>query len=656
MIQQLISKLNQLQSQISQTDETKSFIQELKLNILKDEKDLNVLTDHLSEGYFQGEVITDTHGMPIDYRLLAVNKKFKSHSGLETQNILGKTILEIFPDIEKFWIQFYGEVGLTQKSNSITHYNHNTKKHYLVSAFSLKKGEFSVLFQDITSDVELNLKNEENNASLKLNAEILDNMGDGFLQGSVIYDQHRNPYDIRILQTNKAFQTHTGIDETAVIDKTFLELFPSIDRFWLDTVIEVAITQVPKSIIDYGKITKKHYSLNAFSPLKDQVIIIIKDISELEKEKLKLKESESLKSKIIEHMMDGFIHSEIICDENNEPIDYRILDVNPAFIKHTKIKREDIVGKTMLEFYPDIEESWIKLVGKVGLTQEPIKTTQYNHNTKKHYEINAYSPVKGQVVKIFRDVTQKENERIQLEKAYKKAEENERLKSAFLANMSHEIRTPMNGILGCAALLEKESLGKEERNKCLDYIKSSGNRLMRLISDIVDLSKIDAFEQELRYADHNLNEIMDSILHQFKVSYSIPKIKFSLEKGMLQDSFVIKTDEVRLTQVLTNLLENAFKFTEEGSITFGYHLEKNQLLFFVKDTGIGIKPKDQKLIFRRFGQVLDDKTKMNQGTGLGTSIAKGFVGLFGGKIWLESEFGKGSVFYFSIPYIPPRQN
>ena len=125
---------------------------------------------------------------------------------------------------------------------------------------------------------------------------------------------------------------------------------------------------------------------------------------------------------------------------------------------------------------------------------------------------------------------------------------------------------------------------------------------------------------------------------------------------MLQDSFVIKTDEVRLTQVLTNLLENAFKFTEEGSITFGYRLEKDQLLFFVKDTGIGIKSKDQKLIFRRFGQVLDDKTKMNQGTGLGTSIAKGFVHLFGGKIWLESEFGKGSAFLFSIPYIPPRQN
>ena len=522
MSQRLLSELEKLSGKIPNTNENKALLQSFKLKILEKEANLDMLVNQISEVFFQGKIINDAKGNPINYTFLRANEKFQKLWNLKSEDIIGKTVLELFPNIEKSWIKFFGEVALTQKVNSKSHFNPDTNKRYVASAYSHKKGEFTALFDDISRELELKLKTKEE--SDKLNADILANMGEGFLHGIVINDKNGEPYDIRILQANNTFQIQTGVDGDALIGKTILEFFPNIKRHWLNTFIEVGISQVPKSIVDYGKITGRHYSINSFSPRKGQVISIFKDITELEEEKLKLKKSESLKTKIIEHMMDGFIHSEIICDANNEPVDYRILDVNPAFIAHTEIQRKDIVGKTMLEFFPDVEDSWIKLVGKVGITGEAIKTSQYNHDTKKHYEINAYSPVKGQVVKIFRDVTKKVNERIQLEKAYKRAEENERLKSAFLANMSHEIRTPMNGILGCAALLEKESLGKEERNKCLDYIKSSGNRLMRLISDIVDLSKIDAFEQELRYADHDLKRNNGPVL------YTIPSILFQHQK------------------------------------------------------------------------------------------------------------------------------
>ncbi|WP_419213527.1 ATP-binding protein [Maribacter sp. X9] len=651
MSQQLLSELENLAAKFPDTDENKSLLQSLKLKILEKGPDLDMLSNYLSEGYSKCELICDSDGIPIDYRFITVNQKFKEHSGLENQDIIGKTILEIFPDIEKSWIDFYGEVAMTQKSNSISHYNHNTKKHYLASAFSHKKGEFIAIFQDITKDVQLKEERRKKVASLKFNADILDNMGCCFAHGEIIYDVSERPYDMRILQANTAFHIQIGVDSDSVIGRNLHEFFPDLKQYWLDNIVEVATLQVPKTFVSYSELYGKYYDVNAYSPQKGQVIIIFKDITKLEEQKIKLRESESIKSKIIENMLDGFILSEIICNENNDPIDYRVLSVNPAFEKQTGIKAKEIVGKTMLEFFPDVEEAWIKMVGQVGLTQQPTSTTQYNHNTKKHYEINAYSPMRGQVVKIFRDITSKENKREQLEKAYKKAEENERLKSAFLANMSHEIRTPMNGILGCTALLENEGLEIEERQKCLDYIKSSGNRLMRLISDIVDLSKIDAFEQELRISDHNLNNIMDTILYQFKVSHKNPEVQFTLKKEFPNTNFTIRTDDVRLTQIITNLLENAFKFTNQGYVEFGYRLVNGQLLFHVRDTGIGIRPKDQKLIFRRFGQVIDADTKMNQGTGLGTSIAKGLVMLFGGKIWLESEFGKGSTFHFSIPYL-----
>ena len=653
MSQQLLSQLENLFSSLPNSNENKIALESLKLQFLEKEANLDILTNHISEGYFKGEIICDSEGRPIDYRFKSANKNFKEHTGLETKFIIGKTVVELFPDIEKSWIEFYGEIALTEKSKSILHLNHNTNKYYIASGFCLKKGEFIALFQDVTKDIQLKSEKKQKEDSLKLNTDILANMRDGFGHYEVIYDNDGIPIDIKILQVNQSFRLQTGVEGNDLIGKPLRENFPNLADHWIDILSEVATTQIPKSFIHYGKATNRNYEVNAYSPHIGQVIAIFKDVTELIEQQLKIKESESIKAKIIDNMLDGFVHTEIIYNENNKPVDYRILGVNKAFEKQTGIKASEFVGKTILEFFPDIEESWIEMVIKVALTQKPLSTTLFNHNTQKYFEINAYSPKRGQAVKIMKDITKKENERQQLERAYKKAEENELLKSAFLANMSHEIRTPMNGILGCTALLENEGLDKDERKKCLDYIKTSGNRLMRLISDIVDLSKIDALEQELQYADYNLNNIMDSLLHQFRVSHINKKIKLNLKKGVPEKDFNIKTDEVRLTQILNNLLENAFKFTKEGSIEFGYRLENDQLVFYVKDTGKGIRKKDQKLIFKRFGQVKDYKTKMNHGTGLGTSIAKGLVSLFKGEIWLESEFGKGSTFHFSIPYIPP---
>lgn len=249
------------------------------------------------------------------------------------------------------------------------------------------------------------------------------------------------------------------------------------------------------------------------------------------------------------------------------------------------------------------------------------------------------------------DITERKQNEIDLQKAKEKAEESDRLKSSFLANMSHEIRTPMNAIIGFAKLLQRDNLDEEKREKYLELIDKGGNRLLNLISDILDISKIDAGQIKIRMAPCNINELMDDLITQFTITLNNPKVKLKTSNALSNKEGNIITDKLRLTQIISNLMENAIKFTQKGSIELAYERKGDQLQFYVKDTGPGIPSKDHKLIFERFGQAKQDHTLV-KGTGLGLSIVKGLVELLGGKIWVESKFKRGATFYFTIPFQP----
>ncbi|MDT0605896.1 ATP-binding protein [Croceitalea rosinachiae] len=347
-------------------------------------------------------------------------------------------------------------------------------------------------------------------------------------------------------------------------------------------------------------------------------------------------------------MSEGLAHCEIILNNQGQPIDYRFLSVNPAFEKHTGLTAELCEGKTILEIMPTAEKSWIDFYGRVALTQKTQSTTGYNQQTNRHYYSTAYSDKSGEFMMLFKDITQK----VELERAYKNIEESEKLKSTFLANMSHEIRTPLNAILGCSELLEDKNLDPQDQIKCLDHIKNSGNRLLTIISDILDISKLESNQQQLNLKAHCVNELIDSLYSQFTIVKKESTNTLNCHKAFDNDNSCIETDTARLEQIISNLLENAYKYTENGEIIFGYELKGEYLEFFVKDTGSGIPEKDQELIFERFGQASNQKTKINSGSGLGIPIANGFVALFGGEMWLESEVNRGSSFYFTIPYLP----
>lgn len=258
------------------------------------------------------------------------------------------------------------------------------------------------------------------------------------------------------------------------------------------------------------------------------------------------------------------------------------------------------------------------------------------------------------VVIVAKDVSIRKNIETNLLLAKEKAEEADRLKSAFLSNMSHEIRTPMNAIVGFAQLLGNPVFSEHKKQVFIEQINQNSESLLQLIDDIIYISKIEAgkitISKNQCFINQELKDIHTSFI-EHKRRMNKEHVELILDTSIKDNAFAIETDIQKIKQVLTNLLSNALKFTEKGSVTFGYKLQnKNELLFFVKDTGLGINKNKIKYVFDRFTKVSAEKTKLYGGTGIGLSICKNLVEKLGGSIWVESVENKGSTFYFIIPF------
>lgn len=231
---------------------------------------------------------------------------------------------------------------------------------------------------------------------------------------------------------------------------------------------------------------------------------------------------------------------------------------------------------------------------------------------------------------------------------YKKARRADQLKSSFLANMSHEIRTPLNAIVGFSNILSEENLSSEEKKQYAAIINSSNDSLLRLVNDILDVSMIESDQLSLVLGMCNVKELFDNLAETYLLKLKDNHEIKLIHKENKQHVFV-KTDCTRLQQVLVNLLDNAVKYTEKGNIEFGFFVEEKYLKFYVKDTGIGIKGHHIGYLFDRFYKVEDDNSKLFRGTGIGLYLSKRVVNMLGGEIWVDSDYGRGSVFYFTIP-------
>lgn len=345
-------------------------------------------------------------------------------------------------------------------------------------------------------------------------------------------------------------------------------------------------------------------------------------------------------------------------------VDSKFLGCNTAFEKYIGRKAEDIIGLSEYELFHKSEATiYTQSDKRIIQTLLPERTTnwvEYSNGqrcllfTLKTPYFDSDKNLLG-IIGISRDITEMEETRQRLILAKEKAEESDKLKTAFLANMSHEIRTPMNAIIGFSDLLSEDELTQEDKLDFISKIKSSGRALMALINDIIDIAKIEAGQLKVAESSCDLNQLLLDLhgtFDELKNASGKKSISLTLNIPDSAGKCLVTTDPMRLQQILTNLLSNALKFTEFGTIEFGYSIQDNMLSFYIKDTGIGILRSKQKLLFQRFSQLDPSTTRKYGGTGLGLAISKNLVDLLGGTIGMESNPGKGSTFYFTIPYKP----
>lgn len=289
-------------------------------------------------------------------------------------------------------------------------------------------------------------------------------------------------------------------------------------------------------------------------------------------------------------------------------------------------KRKEFHEEYLVHWYNDREYEWVNKQGTVY---------EYD-STGKPKTIIGSSVV----------ITERKQMEQKLLQAKEQAEESNRLKSAFLANMSHEIRTPLNSIVGFSEILTLTE-DEAERQEYIQIIKNNNNLLLQLINDILDLAKIEAGTLEFVFSEVNINSLIEEIAQTTQLKMIHPNVTFSVEERLPR--CIIRTERNRIFQVINNFITNAIKFTHEGSIKLGYRLSSpGTLYFYVSDTGCGIAPDKREKVFDRF-------IKLNnfvQGTGLGLAISETIITKLGGKIGVDSEEGKGSTFWFTLPYVP----
>jgi len=339
-------------------------------------------------------------------------------------------------------------------------------------------------------------------------------------------------------------------------------------------------------------------------------------------------------------------------------VDGRIIDCNTAFIKLMGFKnKEEVLSFSVDGFYSDNS-------GRINII-ERLKKEKFIENIENIYKTADGNKIdvlenmvalfddKGELLSIqgyLFDITLLRKNEKKLNKALLKAQESDNLKAAFLANMSHEIRTPMNHILGFTHVLKDDELDTETKNSLLETIEKSGNQLVSLMHDIIEFSKIDSNQFNLDIRRFDLHKLLNSIFVESHFNEKIDNENLCIFcKNDIDKQFFIESDEVQLREVLSNLISNAIKFTDFGEINFGYILHDENIEFFVEDSGIGIRKQYFKTIFDRFRKLEQISLQHSGGTGLGLALSKAIVEHLGGKIFVESEFGKGSKFTFIIP-------
>ena len=500
-----------------------------------------------------------------------------------------------------------------------------------------------------------------------------------------------------------------GTEKKEILGKRMIELDPNIKKLGkYDKYLDVIKTGIPFYIDEYTtKIVKEdiYLSLKAFKA-GDGMGMIISDITErkhaeqIQKLLYNISNAVSITNNLKELILliktelgniidttnfyialynkeDNMLEFPFYSDRKDmftsisaeKTLTKYVIDTKKSLLANNDVKKE-LIKKGLLENKGSISKIWLGVPLKIEDEVIGVLTVQ------SYTDENAYGESDMKILEFISDqvslsINKKKTED-ELIIALEKAKESDRLKSAFLANMSHEIRTPMNGILGFSSLLKQSELSEEKRTFFISIIDKSGHRLLNIINNLINISKIESGQMKVHISEVNINEQIEEIYNLFKPESEEKGIKLYKKNVLISQQAIINSDSDKINSILSNLVKNAIKYTHKGSIEFGYSLKRaskqddtelfnNELFasklvepfeleFYVKDTGIGIPKDRQEAIFERFIQADIEDRQAYEGAGLGLAISKAYVEMLDGNIWLESEEGKGSKFFFTVPY------
>lgn len=635
----------------------------------ENEEKYRSLVAQMDQGLALHQAIYDENGKMIDYIFLDINESYEKTVGL-SREIIGKRVSEVLPSVEKFWIEAFGKVVETGESIHYENYVEELNQYFEVTAYRNMSDQFAVLLTNTTEKVLARKKLEDLYEKLKDSEErfrlAMDATSDGIWDWNLKTNEvYYSPNYFKMLgysPTEFKFHYNTWLELLHPEDK---ESVVSFENNVLETggssfSIEYRMRTKSKNwiwILSRGRIVE--WDENG-KPLR--LVGTHSDITAR-----KIYEEEISRTK--ETYLNIFnTVKEAIYIQNYDGV---FLDVNASAERMYGYSKSEIIGKTP-EFlsapnknnFDNLRKTYEKLIKYGGTAQLEFWGQRSNGEIFPKDVILSVGKYFGQdvIIATARDITAQKQLIEELTEAKDKAVESDLLKSAFLANMSHEIRTPMNAIIGFSQFLEDDELTSEEKSEYLNIINQKGKDLLQLIDDILDLSKIEAGQLTLFLSAGDVATVVYEIVRTFKsqnriVEYHFDK-KVEIRVGKTNPiSLECKTDFYRLRQILNNLVSNAMKFTEEGFVEVGYELVDNLIQFYVKDTGIGIHPDSINKIFERFRQ--EDEyyhTRKYGGAGLGLSICQGLVNALEGNIWVESEFGLGATFFFTIKYVPVNIN
>lgn len=518
---------------------------------------------------------------------------------------------------------------------------------------------FQYRIYHITKFKEAQQKEEDIAASY---GNLISNMPILYLQIELINDDKGVAIDMMLKNVNSCFE-RAFFSRKEAVGKKMSVLFPE------STTVEF-LHFIGMSLKESRAITFPYYfkKNNTFfdvvlngTQVPNIVDIFCLDSTELHKAQQKLRDTNNKLTmaldvaSIVPWKWD-LLSKTILCDIN-KPVKMSVQgeDVNE---EQLSVPDSQYFSKILKEDRDRVKRAYDDLIeGRSDKVKEEYRVVNLNNHVPEVEWIEAQAAVDARdengkpltLVGSSLVITTRKKMEMELTTAKDKAEESNRLKSAFLANMSHEIRTPLNAIVGFSGILASTDK-EEERQEYMSIIENNNTLLLQLISDILDLSKIEAETLEFQYSDVDLNKMMNELANSLRLKITTGEVELNFHPTI--DSCLIYTEKNRLSQLLINLLTNAIKFTSVGSVDFGYELRDKELYFYVKDTGCGIPKEGQTSVFGRFVKLNNFK----QGTGLGLSICQTIVERMGGKIGVESEENVGSTFWFTLPYNPAKSN